>query len=197
MSSARDLANTHAERLKAAFGDSLTPAKSVECERVAEMLAIADAIRTRRVDEGVGDFSALERAEDMAAVAVRELGTPKPKVTQIQVNYVDELAVQLKDTHLGESEAVLLIAAEKDKLEAERDTLKAENERLRRALERGVVQSTPDQTNAPAATPEASSVRPEQQNADPSNVVPFVGNGSCAIDMPLEQRYPHLREPTW
>jgi hypothetical protein len=29
---------------------------------------------------------------------------------------------------------------------------------------------------------------------EPSNVVPFVGNGSCAIDAPLEQRYPHLRD---
>jgi hypothetical protein len=180
MLSARDIANAHAERLKAGFGDAITPAKSVECERAAEMLAIADAIRTRIVDEGVGDFSALERAEDMAAKAVLALGVPKPKVHTIRVLYDFDakLMDMLKDVspELVKDVLVTEMAGRITELEAKDSETRLENEQLKRAFQsarddqtRGVLQVTPDQINAPAASVGPRSVRTpqaERSNAD-------------------------------
>lgn len=178
MASARDIANTHAERLRGAFGDALTPAKAIECGRVAEMLAIADAIRTRIVDEGIGDFTALERAEDMAARAVQALGTPK-SVNTISIEYVasDHPEANMAQVHHLEEQLAL----------AHKRIAVLEGTAVRTAQEPQAAESI-ESDCAPAGATE------------PSNVLAFdprgninVGNGSCAIDAPLSERYPSLK----
>jgi hypothetical protein len=202
MSRATRLAEIKA-KLTADLGYNADTLDGADKERIehAALLKLRYEITAARLVEGSG--VATDELVRLTEAVDRTLPAKAPK--PIQVTYVDPRTNNCTDAELAtlngiaaklydecsEDDAIVAV------IKKENRELKAENADLRRALETGVSRSTADQTTAPAASPEASSVRttlPEQQNADPSNVVPFVGNGSCAIDTPLENRYPHLRD---
>jgi hypothetical protein len=164
-----------AERVRvivAAFGGNVSPAQRADIERTCQLEVIAEACRADLLSgSGAVQLGDLMKAETIAAEARASLKVPvKHAVSSIRVNYVDDLAVQLKDTPLGESEAVALIAADRDKVEKERDAARAEVERLTRALSEVEARAAA----APTAAPLPDNVvtlpvrqAPEQPQRDP------------------------------
>jgi hypothetical protein len=95
----RELSQWHAERLKAAFGNELTDAKTAACERTADLLALSEHFRTKLVDAESGDIEKLLRLEAIADAAVAALAIPaKPPATPepLQVIFVDDFYMRLK-----------------------------------------------------------------------------------------------------
>jgi len=154
--SARHLADEHETNLRAAFGSNLSPVKEAEIRHAAKLLAIADAVSTKIVDEGVDAFDKLAKAEDLAKAAVQALGVPqadKPKVTALEVAFVDGFSMELKralDACAPRSRARVALAAAQSRvaeLEGEVEAQRAAISQLRR--KRAV-------PTAPAPTPPRS-----------------------------------------
>jgi hypothetical protein len=199
-STARDIANEHTARLTAAFGPDITPAKTAECARAGQLLAIADMIRTRLIDEGVADFSSLISAEQMADMAVAQLRLPpvaKPKVGRIQVTYVSRFDGKLENLlkelrpELAESELIRELGQRITELEGENEALKNAVAVLERECAALRVSGQLAEEKPHPEPPEGQ----QMASGMLSNVVSFDprGNGSAIVNRDLAERYPNLR----